>query len=204
MARTKQDCRTPIDPTPLNSLPQGTAPIIRSGDSAVIYHIPTSPPTLQFTETSATPTSITTILLPKNSTWTSGLHWHNNHTEYLRLVQGSIFVRLGSDTQIISAVAGGRHDMGGGLATGGLVIKVDKGMRHNWGRAQHHLFQRYCGGVDRSSGYAESVVFLELERDHSGSKPECDASVEFPKNAEGGVGKVLDFVTVVYGVLGAG
>jgi hypothetical protein len=60
-------------------------------------------------------------------------------------VRGSIFVRIGSDTQIISAVAGGRHDMGGGLATGGLVIKVDKGMRHNWGRAQHHLFQRYRG-----------------------------------------------------------
>jgi hypothetical protein len=60
-------------------------------------------------------------------------------------VRGSIFVRLGSETHIISAAAGGRHDVSGGAATGGLVIKVDKGKRHNWGRAQYHLFQRYRG-----------------------------------------------------------
>ncbi|KAL2171202.1 hypothetical protein VTG60DRAFT_3513 [Thermothelomyces hinnuleus] len=40
-----------------------------------------------------------TITLPAGSTWTSGLHWHETHTEYLRLVKGRIRLRLGDAVQ---------------------------------------------------------------------------------------------------------
>ncbi|KAH6974512.1 hypothetical protein BKA56DRAFT_634395 [Ilyonectria sp. MPI-CAGE-AT-0026] len=32
------------------------------------------------------------ITLPESSTWSSGLHWHETHTEYLKLIRGTIRV----------------------------------------------------------------------------------------------------------------
>lgn len=40
-----------------------------------------------------------TITIPIGSTWTSGLHWHETHTEYLQILQGRAFVRLGHRSQ---------------------------------------------------------------------------------------------------------
>jgi uncharacterized RmlC-like cupin family protein len=67
----------------------------------------------------------TTITLPSGSTWTSGLHWHETHTEYLRLVKGTIRVRLGNTTSIISA-----HD-----SPEPMEVKVERNVWHEWSRA---------------------------------------------------------------------
>ncbi|KAG5927879.1 hypothetical protein E4U42_001677 [Claviceps africana] len=64
------------------------------------------------------------ISLPPASTWSSGLHWHEGHTEYLKVVQGSIRVRVGSRTRIVSAAAGRQPE-----------IRIDKFVSHEWQRA---------------------------------------------------------------------
>jgi len=121
-------------PTVLDPLPPGTQPVIRPGPSAVTYHIPISPPS------PTQSTSKTTISLPRHSKWTSGLHFHTQHTEYLRLVRGSIFVYLDGQTKILSAAAGGEVCVYGNYKTEpGLVIQIPKYARHNWGRAREYL-----------------------------------------------------------------
>ena len=74
----------------------------------------------------------TTITLPVGSSWTSGLHWHETHDEYLHVLQGSIRVRLGSSTHILHV---------------GQQAKVSRFWRHEWSRA------------DVSTG--EEVIVLE-------------------------------------------
>jgi uncharacterized RmlC-like cupin family protein len=82
-------------------------PIIRrSGSASVTYDLSES--------------SQTTITLPRGSTWTSGLHWHETHDESLRVIQGSIRVRLGQQTITLAA---------------GQEAKVPKFVRHEWWRA---------------------------------------------------------------------
>lgn len=65
------------------------------------------------------------ISLPPGSTWSSGLHWHEGHTEYLKVVQGSIRVRVGTRTRIVSA-----------SATSHPEIRIDKFVSHEWQRAE--------------------------------------------------------------------
>jgi hypothetical protein len=60
------------------------------------------------------------------------------------LVKGAIFVRLGNRTKLISAAAGGTWIFRS-PAEGGLTVTVEKGVRHNWGRAQKYLHRRYIG-----------------------------------------------------------
>jgi hypothetical protein len=73
-------------------------------------------------------TSSTRITLPTGSEWSSGLHWHNTHTEYLRLIQGSIRVVLGFEEQIITALPNQTEQ-------DQIVLTVPKGTRHEWSRA---------------------------------------------------------------------
>jgi uncharacterized RmlC-like cupin family protein len=80
--------------------------IARSGSAAVIYDL--SQP------------YETTITLPAGSSWSSGLHWHETHDENLRVVQGSIRVRLGNETTVLHA---------------GQEANVPKYVRHEWSRA---------------------------------------------------------------------
>ena len=61
------------------------------------------------------------ITLPPNSTWTSGLHWHESHTEFLQVVCGSIKVRLGDTVQTISATAESQPE-----------LRVDRFVWHEW------------------------------------------------------------------------
>jgi hypothetical protein len=61
------------------------------------------------------------ITLPEWSTWSSGLHWHETHREYLKLVKGSIKVRLGASTRIVSVP--------------GTEIEIPRGAWHEWQRA---------------------------------------------------------------------
>ncbi|KAF5688692.1 hypothetical protein FDENT_4777 [Fusarium denticulatum] len=64
------------------------------------------------------------ITLPESSTWSSGLHWHESHDEYLKVVKGTIRVRLGDSQQVISAVYGNQPE-----------IKVPRYAWHEWQRA---------------------------------------------------------------------
>lgn len=68
----------------------------------------------------------TTITLPSGSNWTSELHWHEDHTEYLRLIRGSIRVQLGTRSFTVPAPKPGEPD---------AIIKVDRYVRHEWSRA---------------------------------------------------------------------
>lgn len=62
-----------------------------------------------------------TIILPARSTWTSGLHWHENHVEYLRVINGSVQITLGDQVRVVSAADG--------------EIRVDRNVWHEWRRA---------------------------------------------------------------------
>ncbi|KAJ6785594.1 hypothetical protein PWT90_00466 [Aphanocladium album] len=65
------------------------------------------------------------ITLPPQSTWSSGLHWHQDHDEYLKVVQGSILVVLGNDEFVVSATATHQPE-----------IKVPRHAWHSWRRAE--------------------------------------------------------------------
>lgn len=64
-----------------------------------------------------------TITLPIGSTWSSGLHWHEKHVEYLRVLKGRVQVMLGPQVHIISA---------GDQTT---EVRVDRNVWHEWKRA---------------------------------------------------------------------
>ncbi|KAF7564032.1 hypothetical protein G7046_g115 [Stylonectria norvegica] len=65
-----------------------------------------------------------TITLPPASTWSSGLHWHEAHDEYLKIVKGSIRVRLGNTTQVLTATDESQPE-----------VKVDRFVWHEWQRS---------------------------------------------------------------------
>jgi uncharacterized RmlC-like cupin family protein len=66
-----------------------------------------------------------TVTLPSKSTWSSGLHWHETHTEYLKVIKGSIKVRLGDTEQIITASKENQPE-----------LKVERYAWHEWQRAE--------------------------------------------------------------------
>ncbi|KAK7716282.1 hypothetical protein SLS64_003434 [Diaporthe eres] len=65
-----------------------------------------------------------TITLPASSTWSSGLHWHEHHVEYLRVIKGSVQVTLGSQVRTISATDAETE------------VRVDRNVWHEWRRAE--------------------------------------------------------------------
>jgi hypothetical protein len=163
MTRTHQTPRdftySPSSPQckPLSPLPSNTQAILRHGPSAVAYHIPSS------LHHDSLPK--TTISLPHHSKWTSGLHFHTAHTEYLHLLRGSIFVELNGAYKILSARAGGQvHPVTGDLVREGLVVEVPRYARHNWGRAEEYAWKRefVCPpGMTRPEDVGEDVVVEE-------------------------------------------
>lgn len=62
-----------------------------------------------------------TITLPPGSSWTSGLHWHETHTEYLQIECGSALVTLNGVTKTYTS-------------SDGLIV-VPRYARHEWRRA---------------------------------------------------------------------
>jgi quercetin dioxygenase-like cupin family protein len=64
---------------------------------------------------------VVTISLPPNSKWTSGLHWHETHTEYLAIIQGSALITLNSVTKTYTPSDG--------------IIVIPRYARHEWRRA---------------------------------------------------------------------
>ena len=65
------------------------------------------------------------ITLPESSTWSSGLHWHETHDEYLKVIKGTIRVQLGKTIQYISASENEQPE-----------IKVGRYVWHEWQRAE--------------------------------------------------------------------
>lgn len=63
-----------------------------------------------------------TITLPVGSTWSSGLHWHERHVEYLRVVKGCARVVLGNQVHTVAA---------GDETT---ELRVDRYVWHEWSR----------------------------------------------------------------------
>jgi mannose-6-phosphate isomerase-like protein (cupin superfamily) len=64
--------------------------------------------------------NVTTITVPPNSDWTSGLHWHETHREFLNIVQGSALVTVGSETRCLSKLDG--------------LITIEQHVLHEWKR----------------------------------------------------------------------
>ncbi|KAJ4320650.1 hypothetical protein N0V94_003298 [Neodidymelliopsis sp. IMI 364377] len=157
------------EPRALNPTPSGTRPIVRPGHEAVAYHIPISP------STSKLEILKTTISLPRRSAWTSGLHFHARHTEYLRLIKGAIFVELNGAIKFISALAGGEVDLGTGQKMrGGMIIDVPRYARHNWGRLEYYIDekdQKTYGEWTRPEDWDEEVIVEEWTDPSDLSKP---------------------------------
>ncbi|KAK0119320.1 hypothetical protein ONS95_008163 [Cadophora gregata] len=83
----------------------------RSGPSSVTYEVPSPPYSSPHT----------TITIPIGSTWTSGLHWHETHTEYLQVLSGAALITLNEVTRIYTSQDG--------------VVTVPRYARHEWQRA---------------------------------------------------------------------
>ncbi|KAJ5585190.1 uncharacterized protein N7459_004990 [Penicillium hispanicum] len=75
----------------------------------VTYTLPSSPSS-----------PVVTISIPPNSSWTSGPHWHETHTEYLRVIQGTAKVALSGHTRIVRPSDG--------------IIVIPKFAVHEWSR----------------------------------------------------------------------
>ncbi|KAF2837188.1 hypothetical protein M501DRAFT_995722 [Patellaria atrata CBS 101060] len=104
--------------------------------------------------------SQTTITLPPGSTWTSGLHWHETHTEYLRVVKGSIRVTLDGKVTIITASPSS--------STKELTVRVDRGVRHEWGRADSTTW--LVQGRDNDVRGDEEAIVVESTDPNDGEK----------------------------------
>ncbi|KAI9823066.1 MAG: hypothetical protein M1832_002720 [Thelocarpon impressellum] len=68
------------------------------------------------------PYGIVTIELPSGSSWSSGLHWHETHTEFLEVVEGTATVTLDGVTRDYTPRDG--------------VIRVEPFCVHEWRRAE--------------------------------------------------------------------
>lgn len=85
-----------------------------------------------------------TITLPVGSTWSSGLHWHEKHVEYLHVVRGSVRMILGNQVLTVSA----RDETS--------EVRIDRKVWHEWRRA------------DTETG--EDVVVVERTEPEDGQK----------------------------------
>jgi len=49
---------------------------------------------------------MTQITLPERSTWTPGMHWHEQHVEYFRVVKGRVLIKLDGLTKLVTPADG--------------------------------------------------------------------------------------------------
>ncbi|KAF2468579.1 uncharacterized protein BDR25DRAFT_265334, partial [Lindgomyces ingoldianus] len=107
-----------------------------------------------------------TIHLPRQSHWISGLHFHIQHTEYLRLIKGAIFIRRGDLIKIISTKEADRSGR-----WGNSVIKIDPYVRHNWGRAEHYFCHVIVEEWTTPSDISKPLFFWNLNGILTSSSP---------------------------------
>ncbi|KAI0902765.1 hypothetical protein F4823DRAFT_383060 [Ustulina deusta] len=96
----------------------------------------------------------TTITLPPGSTWSSGLHFHTSHDEYLVVQRGSVRVRRDSQVQTVTVRPGDAH----------IEISIPRGAWHEWGRAPTDSTDSDCN-LDQ-----EEVVVVERTDPADGEK----------------------------------
>jgi hypothetical protein len=108
-----------------------TSPTAQYFSTRIIHRPPPEAVTYDLTNKTST-----TITLPTGSKWSSGLHWHNNHTEYLCVLQGSVKIKLGRDEFVVTAPSPGKtgQQSEDGNENGTTVV-VERGVRHEWSRA---------------------------------------------------------------------
>jgi hypothetical protein len=90
------------------------------------------------------------MTLPAGSIWTSSLHWHETHVEYLRVIRGSIKVQLDDKTMVLHAPEEPGQES---------TVRINRWVRHDWGRAD--------GGADP---HGEDVVVIERTEPDDGLK----------------------------------
>lgn len=110
---TSEDPKSDASSSPSSSFSLNNPIVKRSPPNAVTYDL-------------SEPDQVT-ITLPAGSTWSSGLHWHEHHTEYLRVVKGSISVTLNDETFVIAAEAS--------PAATSPEIRIGRNVWHEWRRA---------------------------------------------------------------------
>ena len=82
-----------------------------------------------------------TINVPRYSNWTSGAHWHETHTEYLRVTQGAAKVTLGGQTKIFRPSDG--------------IIVIPRYVIHEWSRV--HTLEE----TDFGHEFADNLIVEE-------------------------------------------
>ncbi|KAI0530429.1 hypothetical protein GGR58DRAFT_493463 [Xylaria digitata] len=110
------------------------------------------PASVKFNLTHPTHTIIT---LPQGSTWSSDLHFHATHDEYLVVQQGSVSVRRDSEVQTITVRPGNAP----------VEVAIPRGVWHEWGRALPN-----SSDSDFSLD-GEDVVVVERTDPADGEKP---------------------------------
>lgn len=91
----------------------------RTNTTSRTYFIRANSVTYDLPDPSSSST-VVTITLPPNSTWTSELHWHETHTEHLRILSGTALVTLSGTTQTYDSTSG--------------TITIPRYARHEWRR----------------------------------------------------------------------
>jgi mannose-6-phosphate isomerase-like protein (cupin superfamily) len=89
---------------------------------------------------------ITTLTLPPHSLWTSGLHWHETHTEYLQVTHGVAFLHLDGIEKIVSVTDG--------------ILTIPRYARHEWRRPTASELKTKGGrasGMDQETDIALTV-----------------------------------------------
>lgn len=105
-------------------------------------------------DASRNPLKAITITLPPGSPWTSGLHWHETHTEYLQIIQGVARITLNGVTENYTAADS--------------IIVIPRFTRHEWHRAD--AGQPHPGTTDSESQPAIDLIVREWTDPIDGQK----------------------------------
>ncbi|XDG10342.1 hypothetical protein ABKA04_009957 [Annulohypoxylon sp. FPYF3050] len=95
-----------------------------------------------------------TITVPPGSSWTSGPHWHEAHTEFLQVLAGRARVTLGGRTFVVGKEEG--------------VVTVPRGVVHEWRRADKEGEEE--GDKDGEVGGDGELVVREWTEPKDGAK----------------------------------
>ncbi|KAI0427953.1 hypothetical protein F5Y09DRAFT_314761 [Xylaria sp. FL1042] len=96
----------------------------------------------------------TVITLPPGSTWSSGLHFHSSHDEYLVVQRGCVRVRRNSMVQTVAVQPGDAP----------IEVAIPRGVWHEWARAPPDALDSDCGLSQ------EDVVVVERTDPADGEK----------------------------------
>ncbi|KAI2462944.1 hypothetical protein F4781DRAFT_156802 [Annulohypoxylon bovei var. microspora] len=96
-----------------------------------------------------------TITVPARSAWSSGPHWHEAHTEFLQVLAGRAWVRLGGRVFVVGCAEG--------------VVTVPRGVVHEWRRADVEG-EGVVEDGKRGGGEGEELVVREWTEPKDGAK----------------------------------